>query len=195
MSYPHSYDEKEILSQVATGDELAFSALLKKYHQLLGTYVLRFTRSRELTEEIVQDVFMKIWVNKEMLTTVADFRAYLFVLTKNHVLNCLKKQARERLLTTSLDALPVIPDVRDPLTTNTHYELIDEAIDQLPPQQQKVYLMSRHERLKYAEIALRLNISRETVKKYLQISSDSIAAYIRNKLVNKTLFILFYFFH
>jgi len=54
---------------------------------------------------------------------------------------------------------------------NIYHSILDDAIDQLPPQQQLVYLLSRHERLRYAEVANRLNISRESVKKYLQIKS------------------------
>lgn len=193
MRFPSSYDEKEILSRIAAGDEVAFTRLFKHYHQLLGTYVLRFTRSREVTEEIVQDVFMKIWLNRTTLSEVVEFRAYLFTISKNHVLNCLKKIAKERAVTIDLADHTLPFDLNESPAENGYYELIDEAIDQLPPQQQKVYLMSRHQRLKYSEIAEKLNLSKETVKKYLQISSDSISSYIRNRLVTKSiiLFIIF----
>lgn len=194
MSFSSSYEEKEILSQIAAGDEVAFTRLFKQYHQLLGTYILRFTRSRELTEEIVQDVFMKLWLNRANLTEVVEFRAYLFTVSKNHVLNCLKKIAKERLITIGLEENELIPDQNETSLESAYYELIDEAIDLLPPQQQKVYLMSRHQRLKYAEIAIKLNLSKETVKKYLQISSDSISSYIRNRLVTKLLLLLINFF-
>lgn len=194
MPFPSSFDEKEILSQIAAGDEVAFTRLFKHYHQLLGTYVLRFTRSREVTEEIVQDVFMKIWLNRTALSEVVEFKAYLFAISKNHVLNCLKKIAKERVITLDLEDNVLVQDFIETSADNGYYQLIDEAIDHLPPQQQKVYLMSRHERLKYAEIALKLNLSKETVKKYLQISSDSISSYIRNRLVTKSIIILITFF-
>lgn len=194
MPFSNSYEEKEILSQIAAGDEAAFTRLFKHYHQLLGSYVLRFTRSRELTEEIVQDVFMKIWLNRAGLTEVVDFRAYLFTVSKNHVLNCLKKIAKDRLISNGLEENEILLDMNETSEESAYYELIDEAIDLLPPQQQKVYLMSRHERLKYAEIALKLNLSKETVKKYLQISTDSISSYIRNRLVTKLLLLITNFF-
>ena len=194
MSYLTSYDEKALLLQIASGDEGAFSRLFRLYHQLLGTYILRLTKSRELTEDIVQDVFMKIWLNRQDLVDVRDFRAFLFVASKNHALNCLKKKAKEQSVVTGLDENVDVPMLADTILEDEYYLLIDEAIDQLSPQQQKVFLMSRHERLKYTEIAQQLNLSRETVKKYLQLSTESITFYIRNKLITKAIVLLFYFF-
>jgi RNA polymerase sigma-70 factor (ECF subfamily) len=74
--------------------------------------------------------------------------------------------------------------------SDIYHSLLDEAINQLPAQQQKVYLMSRHERLRYAEVATRLNISRETVKKYLQIATASITEYVQTKY-NTAVFLTF----
>ena len=66
-------------------------------------------------------------------------------------------------------------------SSDIYHSLLDEAINQLPTQQQKVYLLSRHERLRYNEVATKLNISRETVKKYLQIATVSITEYVQAK--------------
>ncbi|MDP2338450.1 MAG: sigma factor-like helix-turn-helix DNA-binding protein, partial [Bacteroidota bacterium] len=63
--------------------------------------------------------------------------------------------------------------------SNIYHSILDEAIDHLPPQQQQVYLLSRHERLRYAEVANRMNISHESVKKYLRIANASIVAYVQ----------------
>src|SRR5690606_31275885 len=122
----------------------------------------------------------KIWIGREALAEVRNFRAYLFVASKNHALNCLKRIARERVM--KEEWAQGETQVQDPDPATPAYDaLIDEAIDRLPPQQQKVYLLSRHERLKYAEIAARLELSRETVKKYLQLAVNSIRLYIQNR--------------
>lgn len=177
-------DEKELLLRVASGDEYAFRQLFIAYHQQLGVHILRVTRSAELAEEVVQDVFLKIWITREVLTKVDDFKAYLFVISKNHALNCLKKLAKERLKIKNLeeDNIRYMP-IADMHDTNMYYNLLDEAIDHLPPQQQKVYLLSRHNRLKYAEIAVQLKLSRETVKKYLQKATTSITDYVQAHLI------------
>jgi len=175
-------DERELLMQVASGNEHAFGQLFMRHHQQLGGHMLRITSSIELAEEVVQDVFLKIWFTRESLVRVDNFKAYLFVISKNHALNCLKKLAKERALIKQLEdvgAGSLSPEVAG---TDMYYNLLDEAIDQLPPQQQKVYLLSRHGRLKYAEIADQLELSRETVKKYLQIATMSITEYVHEHL-------------
>ncbi len=183
MTYFELHEGKELLMQVASGNEFAFRNLFNLYHQRLGTYIFRITDSMEMAEEVVQDVFLKIWIKREALAQVENFNAYLFVISKNHALNCLRKQAKEWLLKKEWDNyIDTTVSVEDSAISN-YYSLLDEAIDQLPPQQQKIFLLSRHERLKYTEIADRVDLSKETVKKYLQIATHSIKAYMQTKLV------------
>ncbi len=186
-------EDKALLQRIANGDEKAFCIVYDKYHNLLGSHIFRITKSHELAQEVVQDVFLKVWKNSNQLSDVRDFKAYLFVISKNHALNCLKQIVQEKTCTSCLEEhIDYLVD--DYAEENQHYILIDEAIDHLPPRQREVYLMSRHERLKYAEIASRLSLSRETVKKYLQISSESITTYIRKRLSMKSLIIFIFFF-
>lgn len=179
-----SVHDRELLLKVAANDEQAFRQLFDNYHQQLGAHMLQITRSMELAEEVVQDVFLKIWMSREVLTEVRDFRAYLFVVSKNHALNCLRRLAKERVLKKEWESDQRVRRLTaDTEQSAGYYSLIDKAIDQLPPQQQKVYLLSRHQRLKYSEIAIQLNLSRETVKKYLQFAIASIRSYIRKSLI------------
>ncbi|MFA6249455.1 MAG: sigma-70 family RNA polymerase sigma factor [Mucilaginibacter sp.] len=182
--------EKELLLKVANGDEHAFSELFNTHHQLLGTHIYRITDSVELAEEVVQDVFLKIWMSRETLTSVQNFRAYLFVISKNHALNCLRKVAKERIHQKTLEknASSITPDDSPGLAG--YYSLLDEAIDHLPPQQQKVYLLSRHNRLKYDEIARQMGLSRETVKKYLQGATHSITSFVQSNIDISAMIIL-----
>ena len=174
--------EKELLLKVANGDEHAFSELFNAHHQLLGAHIYRITDSVELAEEVVQDVFLKIWMSRETLTAVQNFRAYLFVISKNHALNCLRKLAKERIHQKTIEenAMAITPEDNPGL--EDYYSLLDEAIDHLPPQQQKVYLLSRHNRLKYDEIASQMGLSRETVKKYLQGATHSITSFVQSNI-------------
>jgi RNA polymerase sigma-70 factor (family 1) len=174
--------EKELLLKVANGDEHAFSELFNTHHQLLGTHIYRITDSVELAEEVVQDVFLKIWMSRETLTAVQNFNAYLFVISKNHALNCLRKVAKERIHQKTLEenALSLAPEDNPDL--ESYYSLLDKAIDHLPPQQQKVYLLSRHNRLKHDEIASQMGLSRETVKKYLQGATHSITSFVQSNM-------------
>lgn len=170
------YNERDLLVQVSAGNEFAFSKLFDLYHQKLGTYIYRITDNAELAEEVVQDVFLKIWTSRKALEKVQNFNAYLFTISKNHALNCLRQQSKEWLLQKEwfVENTTLTKD----FGTVQYYNLLDKAIDRLPKQQQKIYLLSRHERLKYAEIATKLNLSKETVKKYLKIANHSITSYL-----------------
>jgi RNA polymerase sigma-70 factor (family 1) len=172
--------EKELLLQVARGDEHAFSELFNTYHQYLGAHIYRITDSVELAEEVVQDTFLKIWLNRKTLSSIKNFKAYMFVISKNHALNCLRKLAKERIAQKSIEDNTAALDIADLVDNNDYYNLLDEAIDHLPPQQQKVYLLSRHDRLKYDEIANKMGLSRETVKKYLQVATLSITNFLQS---------------
>ncbi|MCF0060235.1 sigma-70 family RNA polymerase sigma factor [Dyadobacter chenwenxiniae] len=177
------HQETELLISVSQGDERAFTALYNHYHKRLGTHIYRITKSTELAEEVVHDVFLKIWLNRETLVNVENFSVYLYVISKNAALNCLKRTIRERALTTELDTDSEQVSLPDTPEDDYRYILIDEAIDRLPPQQRQAYLLARHERLSYVEVALRMNLSKETVKKYLQIATEFISAYIGKRLM------------
>lgn len=165
---------------VSQGDEQAFTLLFHTWHHRLGAYIYRLTRSLPLTEEIVQDVFLKIWLNRRALWEVERFGPYLYVISRNHALNSLRQIARERRQQS---------DWQEHLLTSAgtagedshHYFniLIQAAVDQLPSQQQKVYLLSRQEGLSYKEIAERLQIAPETVKRHMKLALRAITAYIQ----------------
>jgi RNA polymerase sigma-70 factor (family 1) len=190
MPYPSAlHQETELLLAVSQGDERAFTTLYNHYHQRLGLHIYRITKSTELAEEVVHDVFLKIWLNRETLAEIDNFSVYLYVISKNAALNCLKRIAREKAVTTDLDpVLDQIPMMETP-EEDYRYILIDEAIDRLPPQQRQAYLLARHERLTYAEVALRMGLSKETVKKYLQIATEFICGYIGKRLIISILFL------
>lgn len=181
--------ETQLLLSVSQGDERAFTTLYNHYHQRLGAYIFRITKSTEMTEEVVHDVFLKIWQNRELLMGIDNFAVYLYVVSKNAALNCLKKTVREQANTTDLDESLDQIEIPEISEVDYRYMLIDEAIDSLPFQQRQVYLLSRHERLTYAEIAGRMGLSKETVKKYIQIATESIFSYIHNKLIISILLI------
>lgn len=183
MHHPNPYNEKELLLLVAKGDEAAFRQLFLQWNQLLAGYVLRITESRELTEEIVQDVFMKIWMVRETLTGINNFKHFLLVVSRNQAFDVLKKhlqeKERKRIWEKENQSGLYIAD-NEPATPAL--SLIDKAIDSLPPRRKEVYLLSRHQRLSYKQIAHRLGISRESVKTHLKLATDSITAFIRSNL-------------
>jgi RNA polymerase sigma-70 factor (family 1) len=163
--------ERALLCRVAEGDEAAFSELFYAYHQRLGAYVYRLTESRPATQEIVQDVFIKIWVKRSGLTEVTNFNAYLFTAARNHVFNFIRNLARERSRQAALDVETVV-EAEPP--EEDYHSLLDEAVAQLPQQQQRVYRLHKQEGLSHAEIAERMQLSVETVKKHMSLALRAI---------------------
>lgn len=162
---PH-HNEQTLLAKIAVGDEAAFAEIFKWYYEGLGNAILKLTESITLTEEIVQDAFVQIWLRRETLTEINNFSAYLFVLCRNQAFSVLKKLAKEKKLQPIVEKhLQWEADFDDLENPSEHFRLlIAEAVKRLPVQQQRIYLLSRQEKLKYEEIAAQLNIAPETVK-------------------------------
>ncbi|OQP52675.1 hypothetical protein A4H97_25410 [Niastella yeongjuensis] len=162
------------------GDEMAFTRLFAQWNQLLAGFIFRLTESRELTEEIVQDVFLNIWRVRETLAGIDNFKHFLLVVARNKAYDALKKQLREEQRRKAWE----IENQQEPATSDAesewvHVDIIEQAIDQLPPRRKEIYLLSRHERLTYKEIAARLKISTESVKTHLKLATHSITGFIR----------------
>lgn len=169
---------------MAAGDESAFTELFKNYYNLLGVFILRLTESEQLAQEIVQDVFLKIWINRQALADVDCFKAYLIVVARNHAFNSLKQVAREKRrqkewVNSVLQLAAYETD--EPGTINTN-DLIEKAVALLPPQQKKVYLLSRQDGLRQDEIAMELDISLETVKKHMVLALRFLKNHLRTHI-------------
>ncbi|MGX5819859.1 RNA polymerase sigma factor [Chitinophaga lutea] len=178
-------NESELLTQVANGNEKAFRELMQVYQPLLLTYVFQLTRSAATAEEIVQDVFLKIWMGRESLAGVQRFRSYLFIMCRNYALDQLRKIIRERRKAAEWEKEQPLSPTDDPAghdAAAAFFTLLDEAVNHLPPQQQKVYLLSRRNGLSHAEISQETGLSVLTVKKYMKLAIASITAFIRARL-------------
>ena len=179
----------ELLVLVSKGDQEAFQKLFYHYHHLIGGFVYKITGSRDMSEEIVQDVFIKIWIRRETLSEVTNFKSWLFTIAKNHTLNCIRELIKVRNLKKELSSLN-----ESECEYDERMDLIEQAIRKLPPQQQKVFMLSRFQHLKYNEIAKEMNISRETVKSYLHIAHTSIMKFVSRRFTQCLLFALSIFF-
>lgn len=183
MSTIHHYSDRQLLLQISEGDEQAFAMLVRMYSGLLFTYLVKLTKDRDIASDVVQDIFTQLWLTRESLKRVESFRSWLFVISRHHAVRMLKSIDRENkmrqdwyLLTSHTESI----EPGDLASLKEAYDtLVKNAIDRLPAQQKKVWILARIEGKKYVEIAEEMNISRETVKKYLQIASSSIVDYIR----------------
>ncbi|MCF0051799.1 RNA polymerase sigma-70 factor [Dyadobacter sp. LJ53] len=187
-------NEVGLLNEISAGSETAFSTLFHWYRDKVYAIAFRLTKSNFMAEEVVQDIFLKLWVKREELAEIAAFEDYLFIITRNQVFSALKKIARQQQLVLDLKA-------ELPSFENSTYERIDgkeleeilhQAVELLPAQQKQIYLMSKEQELKRDEIAKVLRISSETVKTHLARALRHIRAYSKLRLdVTISLLLLF----
>lgn len=186
------HNEADLLIEVQKGNEKAFEEIFMGYHNQLAAYVMLLIESRELTEEIIQDVFIKIWNRRENLHQIEKFTSYLFILTRNYTLNALRKVVAERERTVNYCHLLNNEYITEPEHQEEpdFHTLIDEAVVQLPPQQKKVFVL-RMQGFKNQQIASEMQISPDSVKKYQQWALRSVINYVRICTASLSLFLLF----
>lgn len=163
------HNERELLLSIAKGDEKAFRQLFNHYWKHIYSVAFAFTKSIVLSEEIVQDVFLKVWLKRELLTPVKNFKGYLFTVARNHIYNELRKKSCEQSFGEHLQEFFIefssLPEQQ--LFLKETQSLIDEAVAQLPTQQRTVYELSRKDGLDHSQIADKLGISKLTVKSHM----------------------------
>lgn len=161
--------EKELLQLAAGGNELAFTRLFHGYKYKLYGFVFRLTGSHASAEDVVQDIFEKLWKDRELLQQVESFSSYVFRMAQNQALNGFKRMAREVVILKQLAEAPAntASTPQGHLALKETQERLHNAIQQLPPQQKMVFLLSREEGIKHEEIARRLHITTGTVKNHM----------------------------
>lgn len=174
-------NEHILLQRIAMDDEQAFRELFIFYHHEIGSFIHSLLHDRETTLEIVQDIFVKVWLNRTRLLEIDNFTAYLFITTRNHVLNKIRQSLREKEKHTSyLQSARILESIapEEPHNIEERYQLLEKAVNNLPPQQQKVFTL-RQQGLKNPEIAKVLNISTVSVAKYQQLALRFINDYVK----------------
>lgn len=162
-------NEKQLLQQASEGDEEAFAQIFNAYSHKLYAFIYRLAGSKELAEDVVQDVFLKLWQQRGMLNIVDNFNAFLYRMSYNHAINLLKRLSKETLILmearqhNSNEPLP--PD--EQMIFNRVQQYIAKIVNDLPPQQKTVYQLSREQNLTQEGIARRMDISISTVQNHM----------------------------
>ncbi|WP_353184569.1 RNA polymerase sigma-70 factor [Parapedobacter lycopersici] len=171
MKHPRLYNEPELLRLIVEeNDEIAFRKLFDHYVDRLCGYACKIVKSEEIAEEIVMNVFLKIWLNHHKLLTIARFDAYLYSIVRNQSLNVIKRAEHELRIIRELSQTNTrhVESTEETVIYNDYKQLLHQTVDRLPPQQRLIYLLSREEGLKYDEIAVNLSLSKNTVKSHLK---------------------------
>ena len=178
------HDERMLLRQIAKGDAKAFKAIFDTYRSRLYYYIFGFVKSGQVAEELVMDVFMKLWTGREMIAQIENFDGFLFRVAHNKTIDFLRSAAKDPNFRELLwEEMQLVSDAgADNVLINHEYEeKVREAIALLSPQRKKVYQLSREMDLTHEEIAIQLNLSKSTVNNHLVEARQFIRRYLVNR--------------
>jgi RNA polymerase sigma-70 factor (ECF subfamily) len=146
-----------------------FRQLFDAYKNRLYGYVLAIAHSNYVAEEITQEIFIKLWLCRDILHQVDNLEGYIFTIARNKTLNHLRKAAHNVKLLHELQGLaaPESNNVEERSLVAEYDILIRDALDKLSPQRRLVFQLSRYQGLNHEEIAVELKLSRNTVKNHM----------------------------
>ena len=173
--------ERELMRRCVEGDRQAFATLYSHYAPLLFKAVFPLTnKSKEDTEEIIQELFVKIWDRRDNMLTIQSFRPFVFRMARNRVIDWYRKNESKRNYCAfySEKYRDEAVSVTDDLLFEEYYAIAMEAIAKLPPRQKQIFNLRHTEDLSLSEIAGELRISLDAVKKQLYQATRFVREYL-----------------
>lgn len=161
-------DEKRLVIRLKQGDKAAFTALYDQYWRKVHGFVLLYLSSSVEAEEVVQDVFIKLWNIRSFVDEDRNFKGLLFIVTRNIIFNRSRRTFSDSFFKmTALSAVEDSYEIENEFIATDLKQYIDKLVGELSPRQQEVFRLSRDEQLSYREIAERLNLSERTVERHI----------------------------
>ncbi len=162
-------NETELFRQLADGDERAYEQIYHHYNKRLSLFVLKIVRDPLLAQELLQDIFVQLWMSRALLTEVKYPSAYLFSMANNKTRDYLRKMASDaRLLDRlALRSTELSNETEELVNFRESAAIVEAAVLELPEQRRMIYELSRKQGLSHDQIAAQLGVSRQTVKNNL----------------------------
>ncbi|MCW0484883.1 RNA polymerase sigma factor [Gaoshiqia sediminis] len=161
-----------LIDQLQQGDKQAFKALFDKYAVRLYQFSLKYLREKEDAEDLLNEVFLKIWENRQNLRSDLSFQSYLFTIAYNNIRQRFLKRSREEKYIQVFAEEYIITSTKDEdqLDYQLFVEKFNKIIDLLPARRKEIFILSYKKEKKNREIAEQLGISEQFVKKQLSIA-------------------------
>lgn len=184
------YDEQKLLALLKEDSEYAFQLIYDCNRNRIYKTAVWYLKSPILAQEVVQDVFLKLWFERNEFKINTSIEGWLYIVAKNNILNRLKKISNE------WKALNVLPLLKTDVSNNTENAILDSeyssilnaAVQSLPTQQRRVFQLARQEQLSYSEIGKEMDLSPLTVKTHMSRALTHIKAYLKLKGIIISLF-------
>ncbi len=160
--------------------ELLFVDVFRQHESRLYALARKLTKSDLFAGDIIQEVFIRLWEQREQLSAIDNMEAWLYRLTENKVIDFLRKAAADDRLRDALwqSLAHNAQETESQVVAREYHRMLRKAIESLPPQRRLIYQLNREEGLNYRQIADELRISRHTVKNQLSTALQSIRSFI-----------------
>jgi RNA polymerase sigma-70 factor (ECF subfamily) len=183
---------KELLLLLQKDDRVAFYNLYERYSKRLYWFVLHYVKLDADAEEIVQEVFIKIWEKRKTIDAYSSFESFLFTVAYNATISLLRKRVTENKYLAHLQSIQRANgtvESTDELYFNELNEKLQSLLNELTPRQKEIFLLCREEGLTHQQISGKLNISVNTVKKHMSNTISFLKSHLDNGLLISVLFI------
>jgi RNA polymerase sigma-70 factor (family 1) len=176
-----SQQERDWVKGLLDGREEIFRAIYDAYQRPVFSFAYYLTKSKDTAEEVVQEVFIRLWEHRTKLDEETFLLAYLKKMTQNLIIDLFRKANRDKDMQTRIFAGMKEADsyTTDKILEKEFSLIYQQALDALPPQQRIVFALSRDENLSYQEIAERLRLSRHTVRNHMTQAIHAVRHHVR----------------
>ncbi|WP_316751497.1 RNA polymerase sigma factor [Pedobacter gandavensis] len=180
MQSPESWNEQQLLIQLKSGEESAFGKLYAHYSEMIYGRLLRLLKDPDMADEIIQELFLKVWEKRTQVNPLQSFKSYLYTIAENLVYDHFRKVARDRKLQEKFRQITteLYTHTEEDLLIKESMESINKAISTLPPQRQTAFVLCKMEGKSYEEAAEIMGISISTVSNHLVKANITIRAYL-----------------
>lgn len=187
--------DNELIEKLRIGDVEAFDRVYQRYAGKLYAFSLKYLKSKEEAEELVQSVFLKVWENQKNLKKNTSFKSYLFTIAYNEICNLFRRRKYQQNLITKIgtENPEASGETEDQIEFQFVLEQVDQIIARLPEKQKVVFLKSRQEGKSTKEIADELGLSPGTVDNYISEALKFIRSNLKDKHFSALLFISLFF--
>ncbi|SHG08903.1 RNA polymerase sigma factor [Pedobacter caeni] len=184
MSLQQTLSDLDLQAKLIAGEESAFAELYDRYSGPIYHYIKKFVHSTDLSEDLCQEIFIKIWQGKSKLSEVRSIKAYLFIMARNHTLNSLKRAMRSDVAIAEVlnSFVEERNETEEGLLSKEYHEYLEKALDALPARTREIFRLCRQQGKSYEEVATALGISRNAVKNHMVGSMKILSASAKRDL-------------
>lgn len=172
MNTQTDYTDRTLVGQLRNNDQQAFKLLFEKYGARLYQFSLKYLRDKEDAEDLLNEVFLKIWEKRHDIKSNTSFQSYLFTIAYNDICKrFLRKSREEKYIQIFAEKYILAPTQNEEQVDYQQLvQKMNEIVDQLPPRRKEIFNLSYKKELKNSEIAIKLDVSEQFVKNQLSVS-------------------------